>query len=438
MLAPVTTHTADRSTALATAPSLLEVVEGEDRGAQLVIERGAYVIGQSRTCDLALEDGQVSRRHAEIRVEAQGLLLRDLGSKNGTFVHGTRITEAWLQAGSIIRIGGTRLQIAGIEAPPRSQATSFGPLLGGSVAMRRLYDMLERIAQTDVAVLIEGETGTGKDVCARAIHRASARAEQPFVVCDLASMSGSLIESELFGHVKGAFTGAIADKQGLFAAADRGTIFIDEIGELEVTAQPRLLRALEQHEVRPVGGTSYHKVDARTIAATNRDLSREITAQRFRADLYHRLAVVTLRLPPLRERREDIPQLVESFLGGRALPRASAELLMSYDWPGNVRELRNVVERAVALVGETGELDPSAFLMSTPPPPRAAWPALGADGDFFATKDRLIAEWERRYLVELLERSGGNVSDASRNSGIGRSYLHRLMRKHKLRGHDDG
>jgi DNA-binding NtrC family response regulator len=137
-------------------------------------------------------------------------------------------------------------------------------------------------------------------------------------------------------------------------------------------------------------------------------------------------------------RREDIPQLVESFLGGRALARASCELLMSYDWPGNVRELRNVVDRAVALVADSGELDPSAFLMSTPPPPRAAWPTLGTDGDFFATKDRLIAEWERRYLVDLLERAGGNVSSASRNSGIGRSYLHRLMRKHKLRGHDDG
>jgi DNA-binding NtrC family response regulator len=293
-------------------------------------------------------------------------------------------------------------------------------------------------------VLIEGETGTGKELCAEAIHQAGPRAQKPFVICDLAGVSRSLIESELFGHVRGAFTGADRDRDGAFAMAHGGTIFIDEIGELELEMQPRLLRALEQRKVKPVGAAGYRDVDVRVIAATNRDLREEVKAGRFRDDLYHRLAVLKVPLPTLRERKEDIPELVQTFLqkAGRpvTVPPVTVALLGDYDWPGNVRELKNVIERGLSLMGQSSELEPSLLGLEPPSAPTGgppvAWATIGPEG-FREAKERLISAWERDYVTQLLKKTGGNVSQAAREGGIDRVYLHRLMKKHHIGGHDD-
>jgi DNA-binding NtrC family response regulator len=316
-----------------------------------------------------------------------------------------------------------------------SAATSFGGLYGASLAMREVFAILERVAAADVPVLLVGETGTGKELCAEAIHAHSRRAAGPFVVCDMSAISRSLIESELFGHVRGAFTGADKERAGVFVAADRGTLFIDEIGELDFEQQPRLLRALEQREVRPVGGQSYRRADVRVVAATNRDLAEEVSAGRFRNDLYHRLAVVTVKLPPLRERRGDVAELARRFLEGRplGLPPETLAVLADYDWPGNVRELKNVIERALALVRDDAELAPALLGLGGANEPPRRWPKVDQPG-FFEAKEHLIASWERSYLKGLLDRCSGNVSRAARESGIGRNYLHRLLKKHDLQG----
>jgi DNA-binding NtrC family response regulator len=295
------------------------------------------------------------------------------------------------------------------------------------------------VALSDVAILVEGETGTGKELCAEAIHAAGPRAKGPFVICDLAGVSRSLIESELFGHVRGAFTGAEREREGAFAQAHGGTIFIDEVGELELDHQPRLLRAIEQRKVKPVGGAAWRDVDVRVIAATHRDLREEVKAGRFREDLYHRLAVVTVTLPPLRERKEDLPDLIRSFVGEKsiAIPDETMALLADYDWPGNVRELKNVIERGLSLASEGEALAPGLLGLETPRLPdaaeiagdtRAAWPSIGTEG-FREAKERLIAAWERDYLTQLLRKTGGNVSRAAREGGLDRVYLHRLMKK---------
>jgi DNA-binding NtrC family response regulator len=250
----------------------------------------------------------------------------------------------------------------------------------------------------------------------------------------MAAISRGLIESELFGHVRGAFTGADRDRAGVFAQADGGTLFIDEIGELDLEMQPRLLRALQQHDVRPVGGTDYRRVNVRVVAATNRDLKEEVAAGRFREDLYYRLAVVTVELPPLRERRSDIPDLVRRFVGSRTVrvPPESLAVLADYEWPGNVRELKNVIDRALALLRRGDELAPELLGLTTTAGREALpWPKIDHPG-FFDAKERLIAAWERSYLQDLLDRCQDNVSRASRESGIGRNYLHRMLKKHGL------
>jgi DNA-binding NtrC family response regulator len=310
-----------------------------------------------------------------------------------------------------------------------SQAERFGRLLGPSRRMREVFALLEPLARCDLPVLIEGETGTGKELCAEALRSASARAEAPFVICDLAGVSRPLIESELFGHVRGAFTGAERDRDGAFVQAHGGTIFIDEIGELELDVQPRLLRALEQRQVKPVGAAAYREVDVRVIAATNRDLGAEARAGRFRADLYHRLAVVRVTLPPLRDRAEDIPALVAHFLDskGVVVPPETMAVLAGHDWPGNVRELRNVIDRGLSLMGEDRTL--KAHLLGLGPVEPGA---TERDIGFLREKARLVDAWERDYLRRLLSRTAGNVSRAAREGGIDRVHLHRLLRKHGL------
>jgi DNA-binding NtrC family response regulator len=313
---------------------------------------------------------------------------------------------------------------------PPSEADRFGGLVGPSRRMREVFSLLQLLSRSDLAVLIEGETGTGKELCAEALRAAGTRRDAPFVVCDLAGVSRPLIESELFGHVRGAFTGADRDRDGAFAQAHGGTIFIDEIGELELEVQPRLLRALEQRKVKPVGSSTYRDVDVRVIAATNRDLSVEAKAGRFRPDLYHRLAVVRVTLPPLRDRKEDIPVLVDHFLAGREVevPPETFALFQGYDWPGNVRELRNVIDRGLSLMGDGRVLHPRLLGLEHAVPGDAP----GETESFMQEKGRLILAWERDYLRRLLRRAAGNISRAAREGGIDRVHLHRLLRKHGL------
>jgi two-component system, NtrC family, response regulator len=423
----------------------LVVLSGPDQGKHIELDRGTYLVGKAGGCALQLSDTSVSRQHLELQVAENGIVVKDLNSTNGSFFEGARFSEVTVGAGAVVTIGSSELKFAAIErahAILPSAADHFGKLYGRSLRMREVFAVLELVAQSDVAVLIEGETGTGKELCAEAIHSAGTRAKQPFVICDLAGVSRSLIESELFGHVRGSFTGADRDRVGAFEAAHGGTIFIDEVGELELDAQPRLLRALEQRKIKPVGAPHYRDVDVRVIAATNRDLREEVKAGRFREDLYHRIAVVKVTLPPLRERKEDIAFLVARVLEGRDIivPPETLALLGDYDWPGNVRELKNVIDRGTSLMGQSRVLSPSLLGLEAPPPPPGegppqGWAALGQEG-FREAKERLIAAWERDYVAQLLKRAGGNVSRAAREGGIDRVYLHRLMKKHGL-GHGD-
>ena len=426
------------------------VLSGPDQGKQLQLERGTYFIGKAPTCDLVLSDSAVSRQHLELQVTAAGIQVKDLGSTNGSFFGGARFSLVTVGPGAVITVGGSELKLATVErshAIMPSTRERFGALLGPSLKMREVFAMLELVAQSDVAVLIEGETGTGKELCAEAIRSAGPRAKAPFVVCDLAGVSRSLIESELFGHVRGAFTGADRDREGAFTQAHGGTIFVDEIGELELDMQPRLLRALESRKVKPVGATHYRDVDVRVIAATNRDLREEVKAGRFRDDLYHRLAVVRVTLPPLRERKSDVAPLVQHFLAGKdvEVPPETMALFTEYDWPGNVRELKNVLDRGLSLMGEKRVLQPSLLGLESAPGGGAgaggagsapSWPTVGHEG-FREAKERLIASWERDYVTQLLRRAGGNVSKAAREGGLDRVYLHRLIKKYNIANLDE-
>ena len=410
----------------------LVVVAGPDAGRSILLAPGSHVVGTSRACALRLGDGAVSSRHLELVVteERPGVLVRDLASTNGSWFGGARFTELEVDRAATLTLGKSELRIEPIDAAlvlTPSARTSFGGLVGRSDAMRRLYALLERVAGSDATVLIEGETGSGKEVVARAIHEHSARKAGPYVVCDLGNLGATVSDSELFGHIRGAFTGAHRDRIGAFEAAHGGTIFLDEIGELPLELQPKLLRALEGHEVRPVGAVDYRTIDARVIAATNRDLAAEVKAGRFREDLYHRLGVLSVRIPALREHAEDIPELVAHFLG--ASPRrpdpATLATLTSYDWPGNVRELRNVIERALAL---DVELTP-ALLGGEPASPRLP---VDPSQPFREAKSQLVEAWERDYVAALLASCAGNVSLAARRAGMDRAYLHRLLKKHGL------
>jgi two-component system, NtrC family, response regulator len=423
------------------AGARLLVLSGADQGKQLRLEAGVYHVGRDESCQLVLRDGGVSRRHLELVVQPHGILVRDLDSRNGSFYEGARFSEVTVGPGALITVGDSVLKLLGTESSPHllpSSRERFGALIGSSLAMREAFAQLERIAQSDAPVLIHGETGTGKELCAEAIHAEGARRDRPFIVCDLASMTRSLLESELFGHVRGAFTGAAKDRAGAFADADGGTIFIDEVGELEMELQPRLLRALERRQVKPVGGSIYREVDVRVIAATNRDLEREVKEGRFRQDLYHRLAVLGVRLPPLRERKDDIAPLARHLLSGREaqLSKSALRLLEEYDWPGNVRELRNILERGLSVMGADRELSASQLGLQSTEPPLADSHGL-SDENFHDAKDRLIAGWERSYLSDLLRRAGGNISQAARTSGLGRPYLYKLMKRHGLGSYEE-
>jgi DNA-binding NtrC family response regulator len=413
----------------------VEALDGPDAGKSHVSAGERTIVGTHPSAQLVLGDRAVSRFHCEIALEEGAVLVRDLGSKNGTEVDGTRIVEAHLKSGAVIAIGQTRLRFTIGDDPvrvPVSPHERLGVLVGRSVAMRSTFALLERAAASDATVLLEGETGTGKEATAETIHQLSARKDGPLVVVDCGAVPPALLESELFGHEKGAFTGAQSARAGAFESAHQGTIFLDEIGELAGDLQPKLLRALESRAVKRVGANDYTGVDVRVVAATNRNLRAEVNAGRFRPDLYYRLAVLEVRLPPLRERKEDLPLLVGEILGRlgvRSRPEAAAleapEFLSSLErhpWPGNVRELRNHVERCLAL------------RLQVPPGGEAAAPAVApaaetAELPFEAARDA----FERAYLERLLARHGNNVSAAARAAGIDRLKLYRLLWRHGLR-----
>src|SRR3990167_5354019 len=292
----------------------LKVIEGPDKGKKMDLGKNALRIGKKEDNDFALADNTVSRHHLMIEQSGDGFVLKDLDSTNGTLINDLRIKEAYLSPGDVISLGITQIEFIAFDEKVQiepSTRTSFGEMVGKSKKMRQIFGICEKIAPTLATVIIEGETGTGKELVARAIHQHSLRKEKPFVVFDCSAVAPNLIESELFGHERGAFTGAIRDRKGAFEAANGGTIFLDEIGELSLDLQPKLLRALEQREIKRVGSTDTVKLDVRVICATNRELKAEVATGRFREDLYYRLSVVKVHLPALRERVEDIPLIVE-------------------------------------------------------------------------------------------------------------------------------
>jgi DNA-binding NtrC family response regulator len=413
----------------------IEVLTGPNAGLAVEVPGDEARIGTGRGCHLLLFDPAVSRHHLTLRAGGEGVRVIDAGSRNGTLLDGVKIRDAYARPDSLIAIGNSSLRLRMLDEyvdVPLSSREQIGGLFGQSVAMRRVFTLLERVAETDDPVLIEGETGTGKELAAEAIHEESPRGAEAFVVFDCSSVSPNLIESELFGHVRGAFSGAVSDREGAFEAASGGTLFLDEIGELPLSLQPKLLRALERLEVKRVGSNDVRRFDVRVIAATNRNLAEEAAQGRFREDLYYRLAVVALRMPPLRERPDDIPLLIEHFLS-REKHRvergpASSELIArfrSQAWPGNVRELKNAILRSLTV----------GVPAATPGP--VASPASAAEIDLSVplrdARDRLADGFEEAYLREALRRSGGNATRAAELAGINRKYIQRAIKKYGLR-----
>jgi len=412
----------------------LAVIEGSGSGARYQSDGPVATIGSHALCSLVLSDPTVSRFHCEVRLGEDGARVRDTSSLNGTVVDGVRIVEGYLRSGSVLRLGRTAIRFEFATSAGRlvlSESRRFGELIGESTAMREVFAYLERLAPTNATVLLEGETGTGKTAAARSLHQASPRRSGPFVMVDCGAIPPNLLESELFGHERGAFTGADARRIGAFEEASGGTLFLDEIGELPGELQPKLLGVLENRVVRRIGGTGALPVDVRLIAATNRDLRSEINASRFRPDLYFRLAVVRVELPPLRRRPEDIPLLAAELLNrlGASTERVASMLnpamvarLTRFAWRGNIRELRNYLERSLVF-------DDLAFFEGSVPSAPAPVDAALAFSD---ARSRAIADFERSYLTALLDRHGGRVAEAAAAAGIDRTYFYRLLRRHGL------
>jgi len=430
---------------------VLVVTEGPERGRAYRLDASLPVralVGTSPACEIRLTDREVSRRHVALERMASGLRITDLGSTNGTWVDRVKVVEADLQGGEMVRIGSTMFRVdiedeaeRGAETP-LSTATNFGRVVGASREMRRIYPLLERLAQTNVPVIIEGETGTGKEALAESLHEMGPRAQAPFVVFDCTAVPPSLVEAELFGHERGAFTGALQTRRGVFEQAQGGTLLIDEVGDLDLALQPKLLRAIERFEIRRIGGDRWLHTDVRVLAATRRDLDKEVQAGRFRDDLFHRLAVARVELPPLRHRHGDITALAMHFwreMGGDpyAIPRELLQKWEDYAWPGNVRELRNTIARQLAL-GDLADAQPER----APSLPPGASPAgvVGEDSiDHFVdmnlpfpqARDRILEEFEARFVARVLSRHNGDVARAAAASGIGRRYFQKL----KARSH---
>jgi DNA-binding NtrC family response regulator len=420
----------------------LVVVDGAQRGLRWRSKSDRCSIGSLQSNDLVLDDSMVSRFHCEIAIGERGAKLRDLGSRNGTVLDGVQVVEAYLKNGSLLKLGSStvRFETDGARiAVAVSPMARFGSLVGVSAQMRATFALLERAAQSGATVLLEGETGTGKEDAAESIHRASARASGSLVVIDCGAIPESLLESELFGHEKGAFTGAQQRRTGAFEEAHGGTIFLDEIGELPLELQPKLLRVLEQREVRRVGSNHYRAIDVRVIAATNRDLRTEVNAARFRADLYFRLAVLKIPMPPLRSRPDDVPLLAGHILASLGVEAHAIEALLTPDyvtrlqtaaWGGNVRELRNYLERCVVFKEPQPLHEHAAGADSSD---AASASVVDARVPYPEAKQRAVARFERRYLEELLALHGGKVAQAARAAGVDRAYLYRLLQRNGIK-----
>ena len=415
------------------------VSQGPDAGLIRELVSNTLRVGSSSDNDLALTDNTVSRRHCAIEPLATGVRIRDEGSMNGVFVGGLRVFDAVVSGDAQVRLGDTVLTIEPLsEVVAREQAATdrFCNLLGRSPRMRELFADLARIAPSDVTVLIEGETGSGKELVAESVHAASLRAQGPLVVFDCSSVAPTLAESELFGHERGAFTGAVATRPGIFEQADGGSIFLDELGELPKDLQPKLLRVLERREVRRLGSQRTIPVDVRLIAATNRNLAAEVQRGNFREDLYFRLAAAHVRVPPLRDRMEDLPLLVEHFLT-RTKPRRNVAdippqvwtMFNTHRWPGNVRELWNAVQRFSVTPERvlSDELSGSALRDSRPlaldPATLQALPVARREAS---------ETFERSYLEALLARTDGNVQRAAAVAEVSRQMVQKLLRKHGM------
>ena len=387
-----------------------------------------------------LRDPEVSALHCELRACSEGIRVKDLGSTNGTFLGSVRVIEATVTGPTELVVGSARIALEP-QAKRRvdvGYADRFGPLVGASPKMRRVFGVLEKVASTSLSVLLLGETGTGKELAARAIHEASPRRQGPFVVVDCGSIPPTLAESILFGHEKGAFTGANERRRGALADADGGTLFLDELGELPLELQPKLLRALSEKEVKRVGASSFEPIDVRVLAATRRDLGAEMNAGRFRSDLFFRIAQVRVELPPLRERLSDLPLLVEDICRHVARPQHAPVVLawienrmMSHDWPGNVRELSNVASVAAALAEDPGAIDDVLTLARDDGASPAAQPGAPPN-EFGESKRAAITAFEREYFGTLARRCKGNVSEMARQSGMERHHVRAYLRKHGI------
>ncbi len=415
----------------------LTIVEGPGMGAIWESASDVCSIGSHPLNDFPLDDSTVSRFHCEVRIGPKGSRVKDLDSTNGVIVDGVQVADAYLRGGSLLRLGRMVLRFDFSSETNRLQISEnmrFGSLIGTSVAMRACFALLERASARDVTVLLEGETGTGKSQAALAVHQASSRRDKPFIVVDCGAIPSNLLESELFGHEKGAFTGAMVRRAGAFEEAHGGTVFLDEIGELPPELQPKLLRVLETREIRRVGSNTYQPVDIRLIAATHRDLRAEVNAGRFRSDLFFRLAVLRILQPSLRQRPEDLPLLVDGILsalgadpertGALRTPEFIARLRHAA-WPGNVRELRNYLERCLvfedALALSEEEAGPGGPMELDPGKPYAD------------QRRRVVDDFERRYLRVLLEKHQGKVAQAAVTAGMDRVHLYRLLRRHGIK-----
>jgi DNA-binding NtrC family response regulator len=417
-----------------------EVIAGPDKGRSQLSEGEVITVGTAEGNHLQLTDPTVSRYHLELRRQGDRVLVTDLGSTNGILYQQARLERASVAAGSTLAIGHTQLRVEDGRTVllELRESDALCDLKGRSQAMRRLMARIQKVAETDVSVLIVGESGTGKELTARAIHELSHRASKPFITVDCGAISPTLVQSELFGHERGAFTGADQRHVGAFESADGGTLFLDEIGELPSAIQVTLLGALERKRFRRVGGTQEIPVDVRVVSATNRDVRAEVNAGSFRLDLFYRLAVTVLEMPPLRDRPEDVPLLVESFLtqagwtqGVDALfPADAMAVLRTQRWEGNVRELRNYVEATVAM-GERPSTPLSAATVRATP--RGSLKAVTLEETYGQARERVLAEFERAYVAALLEQAKGNVSLASRTAQVDRTHLLRLIKKHGLK-----
>ncbi len=440
-----TTTRVDRGRAASRPRALsveLVVVDGPSRGTRVHVPAGgAARIGSSPSCDLTLADRAVSRLHCEVRLRTKSILVRDTGSTNGTVSAGMRILEAEVPPGTVLAMGGSAVRIEAdvddADYVELSDSDAFGELLGKSIEMRRIYAILERLAPSDSTLLIRGETGTGKEVVARSVHSASKRAQGPFVAIDCSTIPENLFEAELFGHVKGSFSGAIGDRAGVFEEADGGTLFLDELGELPLAMQAKLLRVLETRTLRRVGSNTVRPVDVRVLAATNRPLDLCVNEGTFREDLYYRLAVVEIVLPPLRSRPDDIALLATHFFRARGgdgeLPEAFLTRLQHRSFPGNVRELKHVIERAMLL----GTIRPGP--VRRPPDLEARIEDLPPL--HLPLKDARIAwteNFEMLYVKSVLARANGNITHAAELAGVSRRFLQRLIVRLGVRPADLG